>query len=965
MLDSVCGDNERMSRAIGEFDSLVEKNVSQLYAAFCELILHSTNSKAVSIALVDLTHLIRISWDKLDESLHNSAPDFVLELFRILKENDSQLFAQLLSEISLHLMDANFWQTLFAQMRGQAKTAPVVIELLASNQCVPPPEFLQIFMKASVSYTLEALKGSVVYYKYRSIRAVANALNIFPDQYEQFTEHFVVLKSEMEKSVTMSESDFEQFWAACVSLFRVGVIPYEEFDEYGYSALILAAARRKDISAEARLIPLGSFSKILPYTSAETLLEIGKLSTELAEQYVTQASDLPLEFVFFYGNCFECFDHQQIYGAAREIVRDLMNSGVEEKMIVSMCIIKVLLEKTPQQIHRDIDFVTTHVENSLKHHNPLLVRIACKIICVFTKFFARNMVDVEVFLPRTVFLLVHPNNDVRFSASLALERLFAITPVRVPHLVQMMFAVSDKIFDTDRLRFLFLFSEAIDVQMIIEDAEAQQIVEFIKHLITSDSEDYLAGALKISIQLLKCTDNLFSTLVPIVSQLLDMGMSSENVHWKNYATWLLGEFLTVDKEITMELFNKHRDTIQALLEMPDASVTATKEHIAIEVSHINARTPDHPFSATLFALGMTWLESPITTTACAALKLLKRGVLYRPNDQVLAMVRMIAKICCQTKDMAVAIRCFKTLGYIVRQTKGDITAECKAIAGQLCMSFLHGELSVQNGLPPLTTDTDFGLVRELAKQSAFWMNPSKQIQREIFAFSMDVFQRQNIVLMELALQFWSDVVKIGGFIPEEVAQIKGIALEMMKEDIHPTLMMNNSLLVETLISHGLVTWEEMEPKFRILIKWWNSCCEIKHKMRSTMSGILILLLTIIGVFELPLSRFKPVFLEAILRQVPPDDVSRTDQVALMLVKILKQGNVMLEPCIAFVTAICKLLMCSEAVLIRKRRISPEMRADLISVVNKLRVQHKEVQEAINDFVKDDQGRKDRLAALLG
>ena len=965
LLDSVSGDAEKMAAAIREFDDLAAKSVSQLYSAFCEVMLHSTNSKAVSIAVVDLTQLIKQSWDALDENLRDRAVDFVIEFFKVLKECDSYFYAQLLRELSLHVMNVNLWIPLFEEMKGNERTASVVIELLASNEAVPPQEFFQKFMDVSIRYTLDALQGTALYYKCRSIRAVANALNIFPDQYERFIEHFHAIRTEMENSRTMQERDYRQFWTACSILFRSGAIPYEEFEKERYAELILAATDREDLSAETRILPLRSFAKILPYMCGEYLVRIGRMSMDLGALYVKQTGELPSEFVFFYGKCFDCFPHKQIYGVAREMIYNLMESGAEENMIACMCVIKVLVERIPQQVYGDIDFINRHVEQALKQPNPLLIQCACKIISVFSKFLARNLIDVEVFLPATICLLSHPINDVRFSATIALERIFTIAPVPLPNIVKMMFAVADKILDDDKLRFLFLFSEAIEAQMIIEEAEAEQILEFVRRLITSDNEDYLAGALKISVKMLKCTEKLSDTLVPIVAKLLDMGLSSDNIHWRSYATWILGEFLTVDQKLTMELFAKHRDAINSLLQIPDGSFSGTKEHIAIEVSHVNASTSDHPLSDILLDTGMAWLESPISTTTCAALKLLKRGVLYRPNEHVMAMMANVAKTCCQTKDMSVAIRCIKTMGYVVRQAKDDIKAALRALAGQVSMSFIRGEMSVQNNLPPLTTDTDFGLVRELAKQSIFWMDPSKSIQREIYAFSMTVFQRRNVLTMELALQFWSDVLKIHGFLPEEVATIKSVAMECMAIDVNPCLMMNTALVVETLVSQEAITKEEIAPKFHVLVKWWNNCCEIKHRMRSTLSGILSLMLTIIGVFKLPLARFNPVLLTTLLNQVPPDDVRRTAQVASMLAVIFsRDDDIPLEVCIAGATAICRLLMLSDALLMRKRRVTPEVRSQLVAIVNTLRNGHTEVENAITDLVKDNPRKKERLDALL-
>ena len=965
LLDSVSGDQAKMTAAISQFDALVASDVSALYSAFCEIILKSANHAAVSIAIVDLTQLIKSSWDKINAPLRSGIVDFMTQVFKLLRDEDIYIFAQLFYEVSVCCtQDLSVLLPFFENMGESEKASHFLVELLAANVFVPPEPLIQRWMDGTVRFTLGALKGTVSHYKCRAIRAIAMALQICPDQVERFTEHFEILKVEMKNSLTVSDKEYEEFWKSCLVLFESSGMPDEEFEEYGFADLIFAAAERSDIVIEMRLLPLQCFHKVLPYMTDEHLAMIAPLCASMGANYAKQTGDMPTDFVFFYSNCFDYFDHAQIYQGARELIIKLMESGVEENMVVAMCAVHVLIEKVPSQLQRDIDFITTYVENGLRHQYPLLIEISCRIIAAFPKFFATSLVDVGVFLPLIVYLLIHPVDEVRFKAAEALHWIFKISPVPCPMAVKMLFAVADRVRESDQLRFLILFGYAIEAQMMIEDDEAQKLVEFFQKLVTSNCHDRIVGALMIAVKTLKCTDNMADALVPTITKILDEGLGSENLHWRAFAIWVLGEFLKVDKKSTLELFYKHKDAIVSIFEMPDEALAPRKEYLAIEVSHVNATTEDHPLSDIMFDLGKACLENPETSIACSGLKILKRGALYRPDDQIQAMVRLVAEKCCQTKDLALSIRCVKTLGYIVRQARESVRPVCVALAYQVCLSFMRGEMALQNGVPPMGTDINFDLMRELAKQSVFWMDKTNPLQREIVKFSIDTFSRRTVLKVGLAFRFWGDVLKWDGFLPEEVQKIKEFSLSFLVEDINIPLIMQNAYLLQTLVSHGHIEHEDIHSKWTILIKWWNKCSEGKHTMWSALANVQILMLTVLGRYNHPLSTVRPVLIQTILNHIPPDDVQRTDEVVRMLVILFKQEDIPVASCVAAVRAICRLLICPEAILIRKRKVSPELKQELIAVVDNLRARDEAVQQAIVQFIHENPGRKERLAHFV-
>ena len=135
-------------------------------------------------------------------------------------------------------------------------------------------------------------------------------------------------------------------------------------------------------------------------------------------------------------------------------------------------------------------------------------------------------------------------------------------------------------------------------------------------------------------------------------------------------------------------------------------------------------------------------------------------------------------------------------------------------------------------------------------------------------------------------------------------------------------------------------------------------------MWSALANVQILMLTVLGRYNHPLSTVRPVLIQTILNHIPPDDVQRTDEVVRMLVILFKQEDIPVASCVAAVRAICRLLICPEAILIRKRKVSPELKQELIAVVDNLRARDEAVQQAIVQFIHENPGRKERLAHFV-
>lgn len=388
-----------------------------------------------------------------------------------------------------------------------------------------------------------------------------------------------------------------------------------------------------------------------------------------------------------------------------------------------------------------------------------------------------------------------------------------------------------------------------------------------------------------------------------------------------------------------------------------------KQQVLIALAHVNAVVGDHPLSEILFGIAVRWLKSPLPSEVMSALRMLKRGVLYRPDDQIVSVFKSIAELCCTTKEMNVACMCVTSMGYMIKKAKGDAKIQCTEIGYQMAIQYFLGELLVLNHIPPLSTDIDISLMVAFVKETSSLLVCPNDAQRSIFRFTVGVVARQNSLKTELVFSLWAEAVKHNAFLPEELQFIKDTALAYLVPDMAPELMDPVCYLMSSIVNANLVDWETMKSKMGVVKLWWNRGCELKHKMLSTMASMLELMLTIIGHYEQLLGTCSPVFVETILQQYPPADVKKTGQLTLAVIKVFGRQDVPAAIAVVAVKAIIRLLVCSPAVLV-KRKVTPEMKQELMDIVKHLCSLDDEVRKVVREYAAAVPSRMDQLGVFL-
>ena len=936
LLDSVSEEADRARTAVSTFDELQKKDPTSLFNAFSAVILESNNPKAVTLAIINLSTLVTASYTELVETKQQEVTTTLLAIYQHLADHDIRYFAHLcVSVLSQFTGNNEVMLGVFGVFETTSqKGLRCTLELLAGLEFMPTHELMSLWFQELLKVTLAALQSETTYYKSLAVRAVAMLLAILPDQVDKMSEHLDLIKGEMKNSLQMTQQEFEWFWKACDRLFATDAVSFEEMTDGGYLELIMSATKREDLVPRLRVLPLHCLNLVFPYMEIADIRTISKFSQDMAALYWRQTHELPFHLIFFYERLFDEFTHSGIFQMMREMINEAMESDDKSLHIVGLCAMKVLMEKIPNYVYTVVGEISAHIETALKSSDPSFIEAGCELLSVFPEIFAKNLADLGQFFPWLVSYMVHPNPSVRFIASEAAYRTLAISRVPCVKAVWMMFQIMDKVDEDDQLRYLSVFAKAIEGQIMVEQDEAMQVVQMVQKLVeNTTNDDYLIGALTVAVKVMRYAECTREALLPIVVELINKGLASDNNYAISACASSLGELLKVDSQMSLKLFTHHKNKLEEIISW-DEKYTQMKQQVLIYLAHVNAVVGDHPLSDKLFDIAVTWLKSQVPDEVISALRMLKRGVLYRPEHQIVSVFRAMAEVCCSTKEMSVACMSVTCMGYMIKNAKGEAKVQCTEIGYQMAIKYFLGELLVLNHIPPLSTDIDLSLMLAFAKETSQLLVSPNDAQRTIFQFSVGVVARQNSIKTELVFYLWTEAVKCNTFLPDEVQYIKDTALSYVVPDLAPELIMSVCYLLTSLVNANLIDWETMQPKFSVIKSWWNRGCELKHKARTTMTSILTLILTIMGNYDSVMDKSDPIILETILQQFPPDDVKHTGQVTEILIKIFDRQNIAPRVVLAGVKAMTRLLDCSPAALV-KRKVTAEMTERLRTIVKNL------------------------------
>ncbi|OHT14628.1 hypothetical protein TRFO_14920 [Tritrichomonas foetus] len=1016
LLDSISGDNEKMQASYHVFmEALKEKDT--FIPMFFSLLLNSSNSLAKNVALTTVSNIIKSSWPEFSSEMQNLIVNFIFNYRNFVTEENLRFFCCLVQAVDFHIFDNTELHLSFMKLFSNSNNShlhqnveisdhmssetnssknegnisnPVdiklyyhyLIEMLLSFNGENGIGDIAKQIDPTLQVIMYCLNEEMLYYQACGIKATGIILDLYPDQYHRLESHVLRILEIAKNTISMPELDFLMIWRNIGSLMQIEppeAFPLNEFFEIAFEA----ALKRTDICSEDRLCPLLSFRRNLEYLDRTAVKKIAQLSIEIATDYVIRVHYLPTAFLFFYDTCFKLFPHNFIYEYVRKIIAQKISSNEYASHIIALCLIKSLVEYLPHQIFNDIKMVTNCVESALKQQDVLFLSAACQIIASFHVSFMWNLVDPEFFLNLTIPLLVHENADVRVSAYEAVTRIYDIAMIPCRGSVSMILLLNDKIDETSKWRYLKLLSIAVKKQKFIEKEEAQKLEEFLIALFESNLPSNYTGAITVAIQLMIISENSIKNqiLYNHVLTTLENLLQSDNLEFCFHGIHELGNWIQLTQDLTLlEKTITTYKSFERVLNLDIRNDTLLKALALYKVAFIDSMTPNHPFIERLLNEVMPLVESDSSIGVLTSVRVLKYVTLYLSPENAFATFNAIGTACVQTKEISIACKCYKAMAYVVKNCSSEIEQVILPTANHMCELYAKGELSVLEGVPPMSSDSDITLMYNSMmlfialfhiRETTFG-NISDNVQnnmndlfvqtfnvrRFVFNELFCIYKKGNNMLNEMILYVFSTAIHSDVLTENEITILCQIADHLLFNDLHVVLIMSAAMLLSNLIIKNRISWESLNTRISVLAEWWNRCKNERHKLRGTFSSISLLVWQISFHFkrtDLPL-------IEESFEEFPPSHMARCPTMASVLVSFLEEcfDDVPVNIKRVAAVSICRLLIRPRLEL-HKRGVPEPIIVKLEQVLHRLRTSDESVQQAVHEFINEVPSRLEIIA----
>lgn len=936
-----------------------------------------------------------------------------LQLNTGVKEIDGKIQ---ISKISLDDKPEDFTEEQFK--RRQLKVH-FTIELLCSFNGDTGINEISRNLEASIQCVMIALNDENIYYQCLGIKAISILIGLYPSQIDQLHPHILRMVEIAKDSLQMQDMDFQMVWKSFADFFNIQpseCVNRVSFLMNDFLTIIFAAANRTDILPENRMCPLFSFRKNLEYFEPEVLNRVAYTSIEIAVANVRSLHQLSYPYIFYYDNCFNMFSHAKVYGLSIKILNDLINSDEYCRKITALCLIKVLIIHLPHQVYIDINLFTKLTEEALKQDDVLYLEAGCQIVSSFPYYFTWNLVDPYLFLPLISPLLVHESPDVREAAYVAVENIFCISFINSFSCSSVILQQKPKVIEIDNYRFLRLLSISIKKHGYFEPEEANLIEQIALPLLSSDDPGTICGGLQIAVQLMHiCEESrsaLFDKSKEIIEKLILDFDDPQFIYLGIHELISIFKMLNNEKQKIFKLrskimsnsysllndenspsegqteylnyvISKYSEKILFMLNLDSKDNALLKTMVLPKIAYLDSITNNHPFQDALLAVAMPFIEMQWANYVIAALKVLMRITPKMTKENAFAAFNAVGTACVKTKEVLVACVAYKVMGHIVRLSSPEIREVVLPTAHHMCTLYVKGELSVLEGVPPLTNDFDVNLMYSSMQLfiSLFFEKTEAQqyVLKELFSIYLE---HKNLLTNEMILYVFSRALACDICVPEDSQRLFQLTMALLVEDQHFVLMMSTSNLVYVFVNKNCLDWEKLCPILPILVHWWARMKSERHKLRSTFSILALTFWEIAYHFKIidklldiypnqsnsqipessqnnnepQLSLFEETF-----EQFPPDNLSRLEMMSKLLICFFNDDQckeiIMAHDNLFKVIAssICKFLIRPKIEL-TTRGVTQEMINSIHDILLFIKNNKPEVKKVIVEFIGDIQSR---------
>lgn len=969
LLDSISGDNEKIQGALSLYQELEEDFLSMIENLF-DLVMNTTNAHVRSISLINIAGLISRNIKTLSKEKINEISQKLVKIYQLIEGNDLHYYASIiLSMTSIDIQnDDGILITFFKQLNEETpnsqKLHELTLEIVGSYRENPNPAYLAQFYESYRSILMYGFQHENLYYHALSIKVIATMIDFFPDQVENFEDFFAYILEDAKRTLSCSEKDYIDIWLSIGILFS----SFEAGPDLiqPYIPIVFEAGRKLDIRPEMRQYAYLALETCISELDTDNIHKIMFDSLQNSVDFVEQVHELPTNLFRMYEVYFRCFEHQKVYTILKNMILELREGNIFSKEIVAFSLVKLIVDKVPNQVYTEIDLVIENVDYCLEQEDLLFKQIGCQIITTFGSYFAWNLIDVEHFIPSVIPLLVHAHPDVRQAAYDATHRIIDITLVPLPLLVKRMLVIVNQVNSYDILPYLLLLSKAILAELTFSRDDAFVISNFSISLMEKDDFETVYGAINIAQSIISVHECVYETLIGPLLISIEKCLQNEEriVHFFGIST--LYPLFKIAPEQARELFEKYQDNITSVFDLDDVKCAWIKQQANMKIASIVAVCPevDPLIISKLCEIGSQWLESNDHPFIAAGIKILKKVARALPADDAIMIYKAIANICVRTTSMPIACKAIKANLHMLKHSTGDVKVEMLKIGYQMSEHYINGDLAVMEGVPPMTTDIDFKFMYVYGRETAELFALQNPISHMIVNFAANVWQRGNSLKNELIMNVWASALQHNVLNEEEIAYIKNITLtQLLIEEVPSELLLYGSQLIGALLEQDYIEWEVIEQKIPIIVSWYERCKNKKHKMRSTLTNIVALIWKISFHFKAR-NKFSDLVMQT-LKDFPPDDITRTVDMCKLILRSYHSQEFPITK--EFTPLLClrvARLLDTPSLVLKKKGVPDSMIQDFIDHLHKYRKQQPEVQAALNKFILKTEERKERLQQFL-
>ncbi|OHS95884.1 hypothetical protein TRFO_10295 [Tritrichomonas foetus] len=961
LLDSISDNTERIQRA-NEIFITASGNPVFLLNAFMFVLDHSQRENVVISALINLRSLLFNSWEVFDDVTKQKIKEFILKFREKVTENNLRFY----SYIVLAMLNKSGSDTdLVKAFTNNKLRSHYLLELLSAVDEQNSKFIVEDNFETVCQIVLSVLKEDSFYYISLAIKTFIALVKIFPSQINTtFKEHFAVILEIAKKSLSMPGPEFVHIWEKITMLFSVDpsdMLPFSDF-----IPIIFAVCEREDIIPEFKVVPLMAFSNYLTDFSRPDLLKIYDLSLKISIDYVRLSHKLPNEFMCFHTAFPDIFGHQMIYNLTFHTVNELLNSQIFEKQIVALTLIDGLIAYIPHKIYSDIAIVSNYLETSFKQTDPLYLEIGCRIITRFKKFFAWNLIDPEQLIQIVIPLNAHHSPSVRFIASEALYKCFEITNYPIPGVTRQLFSIYPQIMPEDMFRYLFLLKTSIHKQGIFEQEECIELSDFVLSFMDSSDLEIMYGTVSIAISMMTNCDISRDFLKDKVIEIIRSNFMSDDCHWVIFSTVSLADLIIACPQEGVQISLEFSDKIKQVIQTQDEHLIREKQYFLNKIAIIDSyiTEPNHPFNAIITEQAVAMIESNNLSEMTAGLRTLKRSIPSMEITDAIRMVQQLAEMCLYTKFNGIATKIVDVVNSIL--LNDSFATDTKAIiyetAFLLVNYYIIGNMSVLNGVPPISTDIDFELLHSITRLSTTLTFVQNPMQKNIFDFFSEVFKRKNNLQNIGILIYYAKVIEHDCISVNERKIIAETALSLIDENIDLELTYGAALLILSLMRKDMLDLQIINEKIPVFLKWWDRVNTERGKLRKAMTSIILLIWTI--KIKFPPYQIPEKLAIALFEHLELFDSYNTTIVTNYMISYFDQcEGISLPQYIAGALALSKLLIRSPVIL-ERRNVSHVLLVQCEITLNEMRMKDKVVQEAINEFASKSESRKKKLQKFI-